>query len=126
MEIVEVAVGVTDTEGDMEMEGVMETVGGMEEVEETVGVLDPDRVAVLDAAAVTVGVAEDVPVTVRVAEVTDTVEVMEGVLVGVTLEVGLALKLPGAFTCTVPPLPRLPYLLSPQQETAPPVVSTHV
>lgn len=52
--------------------------------------------------------------------------VAEKLIDGVALGVGEGLRLAGAFTSTVPPVPSCPPLLSPQHEEAPPVVKAHV
>lgn len=126
-------------EGDGESDGVTvsvaESVAEWEDVTEidavklTVGL----RVLVAVTVAVQDGVWEYVSVLVTEAvgerePVVDVVGVPEGerLIVGVTLMVGVTLTLAGASTSTVSPVPSCAYVLSPQQEIAPAVVSAHV
>lgn len=112
------------------LEGVTLPLTDCEAVNDIVGVRD--GVTEVVAEMVPVEVMEEVMELVRVTVgELETVVVVEGVkdgetlIEGVMLVVGLALRLAGAFPCTAFPLPSCPYVLSPQQEMAPPTVRAH-
>lgn len=98
-------------------------------VEVTVVVTDQLAADVALPLLVTVTVREKEELTLPEAEfelVFEVVGVMEGLTDIVGVMEGVALKLEGAYTETVFPVPNCPLPLSPQQEVVPPAINTHV